>query len=508
MASNVTGFSEAVPEFTSLAAKLVINVERDLMDQDTVLLGTNTAPLATLSRQLEELTGQPTRQLTTLDSARTNLAGSAVETLVVDFDSLVATSPIEELRSFLQWLQTAGVVRRLLIACESQLPFELASLFEFILACRIPSNLSTAELAGTLQGSSVGELTNWSSPESRSIESAESSFTTQMEEMFPLLDQLKRIAVHDAAILLIGETGTGKSHLANIVHGLSPRSGNRFMNTACGALPQNLIESELFGHTRGAFTGADRNKTGRFEVAHDGTLLLDEIDTLGPSEQAKLLRVIETGEFEPVGSTETRQTNTRLIAASNVDLRDLAARNEFRADLFYRLSVLEFHLLPLRKRSLDIIPLATEFVLQASTERNVSITSVDVDFLELIKEYSWPGNVRELRNQMNRAVMLSEDGLLSAGTLSLSTQTNSTQTNQANDNSLPRVETKSRSVPRERWQLGKHMHESERQLLQSALAAHNNNRSATAKALGVSRAGLYKKMSRLGISSTNSVATD
>ena len=316
--------------------------------------------------------------------------------------------------------------------------------------------------------------------------------------MFPLLEQLERIAVHDAAILLIGETGTGKSHLANIVHALSPRSGERFVNTACGALPPSLIESELFGHTRGAFTGADRNKIGRFEIAQGGTLLLDEIDTLGPGEQAKLLRVIETGEFEPVGSTETRHTDVRLIAASNVDLRDLAARNEFRSDLFYRMSVLEFHLLPLRERSLDIIPLATDFIAQAATERQVPIDSVDIEFLKRLKQYSWPGNVRELRNQMNRAVMLSDNGLLTVDTLSPSTQ----------NTTVSRANTNSRSEPRERLQLGKHMFESERQLLQSALEAHNNNRSATAKALGVSRAGLYKKMSRLGISSSNTVATD
>ena len=162
------------------------------------------------------------------------------------------------------------------------------------------------------------------------------------------------------------------------------------------------------------------------------------------------------------------------------------------------MSVLEFHLLPLIERSLDIIPLATDFIAQAATERQVPIDSVDIEFLKRLKQYSWPGNVRELRNQMNRAVMLSDNGLLTVYTLSPSTQ----------NTTVSRANTNSRSEPRERWQLGKHMFESERQLLQSALEAHNNNRSATAKALGVSRAGLYKKMSRLGISSSNTVATD
>ena len=483
---------------SKLASSLVISLERDLMDQDFVVLGLDSARLMKISRQVEESTGELPVEFASLAACRTSVTATITDTLIVDLDSLQTHSPLTELRSFLEWLQSSGTVRRLLIVCKSRLSFELAPLFDFILACRVPLNDPTNDLRQVLRDSSlIGNLVELTGFESRSLKADGNSFTTQMEAMFPLLEQLERIAVHDAAILLIGETGTGKSHLANIVHALSPRSGGRFVNTACGALPPSLIESELFGHTRGAFTGADRNKIGRFEVAQGGTLLLDEIDTLGPGEQAKLLRVIETGEFEPVGSTETRHTDVRLIAASNVDLQGLAERNEFRSDLFYRLNVLEFHLLPLKERSLDIVPLAAGFISQAAIERRVPITSVDIDFLNRLKEHTWPGNVRELRNQMNRAVMLSDDGLLSADTLSPSTQ-----------NTVSRASSNSRSEPRERWQLGKHMFESERQLLQSALEAHNNNRSATAKALGVSRAGLYKKMNRLGISSSNTVATD
>jgi len=468
------------------------------MDKDIVLLGADAVSLGPLSQQIEVSTGHGPIALTTLDEARTSLSEFSVDTLIMELDSLQTQMPLANVRSFLEWMQSSGTVRRLLIACKSQISFELAPLFEFILACRIPMDESTFLLEHVLgESSPVGNLFELSKLEHRSIEAAGSSFTTQMKGMFPLLEQLKRIAVHDAAILLIGETGTGKSHLANIVHTLSPRSGERFVNTACGALPSSLIESELFGHTRGAFTGAVRNKIGRFEVAQGGTLLLDEIDTLGPSEQAKLLRVIETGEFEPVGSTETRHTDVRVIAASNVDLRDLAARNEFRSDLFYRMSVLEFHLLPLRQRSLDIVPLATDFISQAATERQIPVETVDIEFLYRLKEYPWPGNVRELRNQMSRAVMLSDSGCLAVDTLSPTIQSKGSSTT---SDSLPQ--------PRERWQLGMHMHESERKLLQSALEAHNNNRSATAKALGVSRAGLYKKMTRLGITASNTVATD
>ena len=461
------------------------------MDQDFVVFGSDTTTLLTLTREVKESTGRKPVELTSLEAAWAKFSDEPVDTLIVDLDSVQLGSTATELLKFFEWLPSSGMLRRLLVVCQSKISFGLAPLFELILACRVPLDELDGSLKRVLtERSSIGNLVETSGIESRSIEAAGNCFATQMEEMFPLLDQLKRIAVHDAAILLIGETGTGKSHLANIVHALSPRSGERFVNTACGALPPSLIESELFGHTRGAFTGADRNKVGRFEIAQGGTLLLDEIDTLRSSEQAKLLRVIETGEFEPVGSTETRHTDVRLIAASNVDLRDLAARNEFRSDLFYRMSVLEFHLMPLRERSLDIIPLAAGFISQAATERDVPIKCVDIDFLNRLKAYTWPGNVRELRNQMSRAVMLSRDGLLSVDTLSPSTQNTVSRAN-------------SRTEPTERWQLGKHMFESERQLLQSALEAHNNNRSATAKALGVSRAGLYKKMSRLGISSSN-----
>lgn len=184
----------------------------------------------------------------------------------------------------------------------------------------------------------------------RTMEADGLKIATYTQALFPILDQVERVAKHDVTLLFSGETGTGKSYLAQLVHQMSNRRQGPFFATACGALPPDLIESELFGHVRGAFTTAVRSSEGRFEAAKGGTLLLDEIDVLGQKEQSRLLHVIETGKYEPVGSTETRIADVRLIVASNVNLRELAERNQFRMDLYYRLNVLEFHLPPLRER--------------------------------------------------------------------------------------------------------------------------------------------------------------
>ena len=219
----------------------------------------------------------------------------------------------------------------------------------------------------------------------RVVQSESVTYKTCSEEMFSLLDNVLMMASHDVTVLLVGETGTGKTRLARMLHELSPRRQSRFLTVACGALPPELIESELFGHVRGAFTGADRSKIGKFEAAKDGSLLLDEIDVLKPSQQAKLLRVIETGEFEPVGCNETRVSQARLIAASNVDLKYLMERNQFRPDLYYRLNMLEFHIPPLRQRPRDIVPMTLEFIDEFCLAHAVKIRRVHPEFLACLK---------------------------------------------------------------------------------------------------------------------------
>ena len=238
------------------------------------------------------------------------------------------------------------------------------------------------------------------------------SLITFTPEMFEMMDEVKVAAKHDVTVLLVGETGSGKTHLARLIHELSNRRDERFCTVACGALPSDLIESELFGYVKGAFTGADRDKEGKFAAAGTGTLLLDEIDVLSLDQQAKLLRVIETGEYEPVGSNDTEMSQARLIVASNYNLEDLVHKGTFRIDLYYRLNILKFRLLPLRERPWDIEYLARKFALDHSRTHDITLSNVDASFLDALRQYMWPGNIREMDNVIRRAVLYCQRGVL------------------------------------------------------------------------------------------------
>jgi transcriptional regulator with GAF, ATPase, and Fis domain len=220
------------------------------------------------------------------------------------------------------------------------------------------------------------------------------------------------VAPTRASVLLVGETGTGKELIARSIHRLSPRADGPYVRVNCGALSESLLESELFGHIKGAFTGAVDNKTGRFEAAHTGTIFLDEISSMSPKLQVKLLRVLQEREFERVGESRTIRVDTRVIAATNQFLEDEIEAGRFRDDLYYRLNVVPIYLPPLRERRKDIPALARFFLERYSEENRRDAPALPEPVLEALQEYDWPGNVRELENYVERAVVLAEGGPL------------------------------------------------------------------------------------------------
>jgi len=220
------------------------------------------------------------------------------------------------------------------------------------------------------------------------------------------------VAPTRASVLVVGETGTGKELIARSVHRLSPRGDGPYVRVNCGALTESLLESELFGHIKGAFTGAVDNKTGRFEAAHGGTIFLDEISSMSPKLQVKLLRVLQEREFERVGESRTIRVDTRVVAATNQFLEDEIEAGRFRDDLYYRLNVVPIYLPPLRERRKDIPALARHFLERYCEENKRETPSIPDEVLERLQTYDWPGNVRELENYVERSVVLGQDGMV------------------------------------------------------------------------------------------------
>jgi len=231
-------------------------------------------------------------------------------------------------------------------------------------------------------------------------------------EIKKIINEVKKIASAKSNVLLLGETGTGKELIARAIHFGSPRAERPFIPINCSAIPENLLESELFGHVRGAFTGAVTSKKGLFEEANGGTVFLDEIGDLSPSLQAKLLRVLEEQEIRPIGSNQTTKVDIRFISATNKDLAMLVKEGRFREDLYYRINVITIQLPPLRERGNDVELLARFFVQKYSKEHGKNVNKIDNEALKLLKAYHWPGNIRELQNIIERAVLVSEDEVI------------------------------------------------------------------------------------------------
>lgn len=322
------------------------------------------------------------------------------------------------------------------------------------------------------------------------IEKIRQALTGWTPSLVPLAENLALAAEHDVTVLLTGETGTGKTHLARLIHEHSLRRDHRFVAVPCGALSPHLIESEFFGHTKGAFTGADRPRKGRFSLAGSGTLLLDEIDALPLDQQANLLRVVESGEFEPLGSETTEKSHCRIIAASNRELSEEVAAGRFREDLYYRLHVICFTLKPLRDRVQDIPTLAQGMTQRYAFKFSKTIEQIDPDCLQTLTNYPWPGNIRELENILQLAVLQSTGPALLRS--HLPTHIQQSQANRVLMTTPPTLETQ--------------RDQAEKESIQAALEEQDHQRTAAARQLGISRVTLYKKMKKFGLLETKQMA--
>jgi DNA-binding NtrC family response regulator len=307
-----------------------------------------------------------------------------------------------------------------------------------------------------------------------------------MQELF---DSIRRIAPHARTVLVTGETGTGKELVAKAIHKLGPRHDRRLITLNCSAVVENLFESELFGHTRGAFTGATEAKVGLFEHADGGTLFLDEAGELPASLQPKLLRAVEYGEVQRVGSLDTRKADVNVIAATNRDLRAESAAGQFRTDLFYRLSILEVHLIPLRQRSEDIPYLTAMFVGEFAKRLKRPITGVTPAAERLLQHALWPGNIRELRNVIERACILTESRILSERELMKAMSISSSSP----DAIVPPAVLPELPADPNLFSTA------QREQIERVLVQVGGNKAAAARLLGMSRRSLYRWLDRLNV---------
>ena len=295
-------------------------------------------------------------------------------------------------------------------------------------------------------------------------------------EMRPVLELIDRVGPSEANVLITGENGTGKGVVARALHAVSPRAGQALVTVNTGGFAESIFESELFGHVRGAFTDAKADRVGRFELADHGTLFLDEIANISQPQQAKLLRVLETGEFERVGSSKTRTADVRIVSATNADLREEVTQGKFRQDLLFRLNTVEIRLPPLRSRRSDIAPLAEHFLRQHAQRYRKEMAGFEDSALELLLSHPWPGNVRELDHAVERAVLMATGDRVRARDLGL--QQPAPVANSLEDLPLEDVE---------------------RVLIHKALARYGGNVSQAAHALGLSRSALYRRLEKHGL---------
>lgn len=310
-----------------------------------------------------------------------------------------------------------------------------------------------------------------------------SDFVGSSRAVSELIKLVEKVAPLDATVLVQGETGTGKELIARLIHKLGPRAREKFLPVNCGALPETLIEAELFGYEKGSFTGASSRKKGLFEVADKGTIFLDEIHNASPSFQVKLLRVLQEGSFMKVGGTEPVAVNVRIIAACNTDLSKDVEERRFRKDLFYRLNIITLLIPPLRERKDDIPHLARHFLSKYSGMFQKEINSIAPDVMAALVEYSWPGNVRELENCMEHAVVIEGSNEISGRSLQ-----KEILKNKKKHMAFPIASAR-----------GFKLEESEKALIQKALEAYDGQKAKAAQALGISVTTLWRKLKKLDL---------
>jgi DNA-binding NtrC family response regulator len=301
--------------------------------------------------------------------------------------------------------------------------------------------------------------------------------SAEMQKVFELV---KRVAPTKASVLITGESGVGKELVADAVHNLSPRSGHEMIKVHCAALSETLLESELFGHEKGAYTGADKMQKGRFELAHESTIFLDEIGEINPSVQVKLLRVLQDRKFERVGGEQTIDVDVRVIAATNKDMEKEVAAGRFREDLYYRLNVVHIEVPPLRERRDDIPLLLNAFLQNFAEENGKQITGIDVRARAALYKYDWPGNIRQLRNCMESAVVMCTKNEITLDDLPPTIS----GVKDAADISIP---------------VGVTMEEAEKIIIRENLVSNKGNKSRTADILGIGRKTLHRKLQEYGI---------
>ncbi|HXN41460.1 MAG TPA: sigma-54 dependent transcriptional regulator, partial [Myxococcaceae bacterium] len=323
---------------------------------------------------------------------------------------------------------------------------------------------------------------------SQQAAAAVGSLVGSSEPMQKLVSLIRKAAQSETTVLVTGESGTGKELVARMIHDLSPRKAGPFVAVHCAALAETLLESELFGHERGSFTGAVRRKLGRFELADKGTLFLDEVGEIPVSVQTKLLRAIQEKEIQRVGSEETLGIDVRVVSATHRDLKAEVARGSFREDLYYRLHVVPLHIPPLRERPEDIPQLANYFVLKSAAKMNPAVKGLTDGAMRAMARYAWPGNVRELENAIEQSLVFAEHSLIDEGDLPPFLQGPQAQRPPAS--SIP--------IPRGDRPLPEILEDVERQLVEQAYEKAGRVKTETARLLGIKTSALYYKLEKYG----------